>query len=245
MENKIIYKNVFKKYGHSGIYALNDISLEIDKGEFITIIGTSGSGKTTLIKTLNKLLTIDDGEISIFGQNINDMDSVILRRKIGYVIQEIGLFPHMTVEKNISVVPKLLKWNKEDIKKRVDFLLNMIGLNPDIYLKKYPKELSGGQRQRIGLARALAAEPEIMILDEPFGALDAITRKELQDELIKIHAGDTKTYLFVTHDIREAFKLGDRIIVMDKGKIVLIGTEEELKTNENSFVKNLLKAGAE
>lgn len=239
----IEFKNVSKIFQSSGCYAVDHVSLTIDEGEFVTILGSSGCGKTTLLKLVNRLYEPDEGEIFLFGEKIADKDPVKLRRGIGYVIQQIGLFPHMTIQENISVVPKLLKWNKEKIDSRVDELLMLVGLKPDQYKDRYPSQLSGGQQQRVGLARALAIEPEIMLLDEPFGALDAITRTGLQEELFRLHQELGKTYLFVTHDINEAFKLGTRVIIMNEGKILQFGTPSEIVRNpKEAFVEKLIRS---
>lgn len=242
----IEFQNVSKIFKCSGCHAVNHVSLTIEEGEFITILGSSGCGKTTLLKLVNRLYEPDEGAIYLFGEKIADKDPVKLRRGIGYVIQQIGLFPHMTIQENISVVPKLLKWEKEKTQKRVEELLTLVGLDPDQYKSRYPSQLSGGQQQRVGLARALAVEPEIMLLDEPFGALDAITRAGLQEELLRLHHGLKKTFLFVTHDINEAFKLGTRVIIMNEGKIVQFGTPAEIVQNPaDPFVERLICSARE
>lgn len=247
MENAAIeFLNVSKKFKGAAGYAVKDLSFTIAAGEFVTILGSSGCGKTTLLKMVNRLYEPDEGEIRLFGKKIADEDSVDLRRKIGYVIQQIGLFPHMTVKENVATVPRLMKWEKEDIESRVEELLIMVGLNPQEYGKRYPSQLSGGQQQRVGLARALAANPEIMLLDEPFGALDAITRTALQEELLRLHREMNKTFLLVTHDINEAFKLGNRVIVMNEGKIRQFGTPKEIVQNpEDPFVETLIRSARE
>lgn len=233
-------KDVYKKYENSSYPALDHINLTINDGELITVLGTSGCGKTTLIKAINKLHDIDSGEIIIDHKNINDVDGVALRRTIGYVIQQVGLFPHMTIAENIATIPELLKWEKDRINKRVDELLEMIDL-PKEYKNRYPRELSGGQQQRVGLVRALAADPHIVLLDEPFGAIDAITREHLQDELIRIHKNGNKIFIFVTHDLNEAFKLGDKVIIMDKGRVEQFDTPDHIKAHPATpFVKKLL-----
>ncbi|MFT8316135.1 MAG: ABC transporter ATP-binding protein [Clostridium sp.] len=219
MTTAIEFIKVSKKFNNSKEYSVSEVSLSIEKGSFITILGTSGSGKTTLLKMINRIYEATSGEILFFGENIKNLNVEIHRRKIGYVIQQIGLFPHMTVEQNIATVPKILHWNKDKIAQRVEYLLKLVGLLPNDFKKRYPRQLSGGQQQRVGLARAMAADPEIMLMDEPFGAIDAITRQNLQDELISIQKKLNKTIVFVTHDVNEAFKLGDKVIVMNKGKI--------------------------
>lgn len=242
MSNSAIsFKNVKKTYEKETI--IENLSFEIEAGEFITILGSSGSGKTTTMKMVNRLVQPDSGVIEINGQNIEQTNLIELRRNIGYVVQQIGLFPHLTVEKNIATVPELLGWNKTKTQDRIKELMNQVKLPYEEYSKRYPKQLSGGQQQRIGVARALAANPQIMLLDEPFGAVDAITRKELQKQIKGIHQELTgKTFLFVTHDINEAFLLGDKVIIMDKGKISQYDTPQNIiKNPETQFVKNLLE----
>jgi osmoprotectant transport system ATP-binding protein len=234
---------VSKKFKHAKNYAVHDVSLTIEEGEFITILGSSGSGKTTLLKMINRLYEPDKGVIQLFGEAIADVDPVILRRRIGYVIQQIGLFPHMTIAENIAAVPKLVKWNQKDIHERVDELLNLVGLDPANFKSRYPSQLSGGQQQRIGLARALAIDPKIMLLDEPLGAVDAITRLNLQDELLRIHGGLRRTFLLVTHDINEAFKLGSKVVIMDKGKVCQFDTPRNIIANPaDEFVSSLINS---
>lgn len=241
----IQFAHVSKVYGNKTV--VNDIELTIKNGEFITILGTSGSGKTTMLKMINKLIEPTSGKILFAGQDIEQMDSVSLRRQIGYVVQEIGLFPHMTVAENIATVPKLLGWDKDRIENRVDELLDLVQLPRDDYGKRYPSELSGGQQQRIGVARALAADPDVMLFDEPFGAIDAITRHDLQEELKMIHQTlNQKTFVFITHDIYEAFKLGTRVVIMDNGKICQFDTPENIiKQPGNEFVKKLITTAQE
>jgi osmoprotectant transport system ATP-binding protein len=242
----IEFSNVCKKYNPSGNYVVDHVNLSIKEGEFITILGSSGSGKTTLLKMINRLYEPNEGTITLFGEDIATVDPVKVRRRIGYVIQQVGLFPHMTIAQNIATVPKLLKWNKYEIDTRVDELLSLVGLEPQEFKKRYPSQLSGGQQQRIGLARALATDPKIMLLDEPFGAIDAITRMNLQDELLRIHGGLKKTFLFVTHDINEAFKLGNRVIIMDKGRICQFDTPTNIaKKPADDFVSSLIASSRE
>lgn len=242
----IEFQNVSKKFKGVGYYAVNQVSLTVEEGEFVTILGSSGCGKTTLLKMVNRLYEPDEGSIFLFGENIADADPVNLRRGIGYVIQQVGLFPHMTIEENVAAVPRLLKWEKEKTDHRVDELLTLVGLEPGEYRRRYPSQLSGGQQQRVGLARAMAAEPKIMLLDEPFGALDAITRIGLQDELLRLHQEMHKTFLFVTHDINEALKLGSRVIIMNKGCILQYGTPEEIvRRPADPFVEMLIRSARE
>jgi osmoprotectant transport system ATP-binding protein len=192
---------------------------------------------------INRLYDPQKGSIEFFGEDISNTDPVEFRRKIGYVIQQVGLFPHMTIAGNIATVPKILKWPKEKIDARVDELLKLVGLEPSEFKNRYPAQLSGGQQQRVGLARALAANPDVMLLDEPFGAIDAINRINLQDELLKIYNASKKTYLFVTHDINEAFKLGNRVLIMDKGKIQQFDTPKNIVASPaNDFVRSLINS---
>ena len=236
----IQFEHVSKVYGDKTV--VNDINLTIENGEFITILGTSGSGKTTMLKMINKLIEPTSGTIFFAGQDIEQMDSVSLRRQIGYVVQQIGLFPHMTVAENIATVPKLLGWDKERIENRVGELLDLVQLPAVDYGERYPSELSGGQQQRIGVARALAADPDVMLFDEPFGAIDAITRNDLQEELQAIH----QKFVFITHDIYEAFKLGTRVVIMDNGTICQFDTPENIIKNPgNEFVQRLITTAQE
>ncbi len=246
MANAVEFKNVVKQFKGAGYPSLDHINLIIEEGELVTILGTSGCGKTTLIKMINRIYEPTSGEILLFGKNIEEQNITKLRQQIGYVIQQIGLFPHMTIYNNIATVPKILKWDKEKIHKRVIELLQLVNLDPDEFKDRYPSQLSGGQQQRIGLIRALAADPDIMLLDEPFGAIDAINRVKLQNELIKIHEQSKKTFIFVTHDINEAFKLGTKVLIMDQGKIVQYDTPEAIQINPaNDFVRELIESGNE
>lgn len=235
----IRFENVEKSY-ESGKKIIDNLNFTINSGDFVTLIGKSGSGKTTMLKLINRLITTNKGKIFIKDKEINEWDIIELRRSIGYVIQQIGLLPHMNIEDNIGYVLNIKKESKENIKKRAEELIKLVGLTED-YLKKYPRELSGGQRQRIGVARALAANPDIILMDEPFGAVDEITRRILQEEILKLQGNLKKTIVFVTHDIEEAFKLGSRIVLFDNGKIVQEGTKEEMLLNpKNEFVEDFL-----
>ena len=237
----IEYQHVVKRFKGANYNAVNGVDLCINEGEFITILGSSGSGKTTLLKMTNRLYDPDSGNIILFGENIREVNVVQVRRRIGYAIQQVGLLPHMTIAQNIAIVPKLLKWDKTRIDSRVKELLELVGLEPDEFLKRYPAQLSGGQQQRVGLARALAVDPKIMLLDEPFGAIDAINRLNLQDELKRIHGGLKKTFLFVTHDINEALKLGTRVVVMNEGRVCQFDTPENIVKNPaDGFVESLI-----
>ena len=236
----ITLKNVYKQYD-DGFQALKNINLTCEDGEITVLIGPSGCGKTTTLRLLNRLINPSKGSVLIDDKDISEINPVQLRRSIGYVIQHIGLFPHMTIANNIGVVPKLLKWDKESISKRVDELLDLVGLEPETYRSRYPSELSGGQQQRIGVARALAAEPSIILMDEPFSALDPISREQLQDELVRLQKEIKKSIVFVTHDMDEALKIADKIILMKDGEIVQQGKPEELlRRPANDFVKNFI-----
>jgi osmoprotectant transport system ATP-binding protein len=202
---------------------LADLNLEISRGETLILLGRSGSGKTTTMKLINRLLDPTQGQVRVEGRSTLEWDPIQLRRRVGYVIQEIGLFPHLTVEENIGVVPRLERWATERIQERARALLNMVGLDPDRFAARYPRELSGGQRQRVGVARALAADPPLILLDEPFGALDPITRREIQVEFKDLQARLQKTMVFVTHDVREAFVLANRIGLVKEGKMIFLG----------------------
>jgi len=239
----IEFIKVSKKFPASKQYAVKDISASIEEGSFTTILGTSGSGKTTFLKMINRIHELSSGEILFFGENIKKLPVEKHRQKIGYVIQQVGLFPHMTVEENIATVPNILKWNKKDINLRVDSLLDLMKISSKDYKKRYPRQLSGGQQQRVGIARAMAADPEIMLMDEPFGALDAITRLNLQEEILKIQKKLNKTIIFVTHDVNEAFKLGDKVIIMDKGSVQQFDTPRNILFHPaNEFVKQLVSS---
>ena len=222
----IIYKNVQKSYGDREI--IRDVNFTVEQGEFVVMIGPSGCGKTTTVKMLNRLIEPSGGQILINGTDNREMDLVKLRTSIGYVIQQIGLFPNMTVEENISVVPKIMKWDKERTKKRVRELMDIVNMPYEEYGKKYPKQLSGGQQQRIGVLRALAVNPPIILMDEPFGALDPITREILQSEVKKIQTELNISVLFITHDMHEAMKMADRVIFMDKGRILQEAAPKEM-----------------
>ncbi len=223
--------------------AVNDVSLQVEPGRFVVLLGPSGCGKTTLLKLVNRLYEPTSGRITVDGTDIHALPAPALRRRIGYVIQQSGLFPHMRVSANIAVVPTLLKWDKARIASRVDELLDLVGLSPADYRRRYPAQLSGGEQQRVGLARALAAEPSTLLMDEPFGALDAITRTRLQDELRRIHARFRQTVLFVTHDVEEAVRLADEIVVMREGRVVQFATPIRIVMEPaDPFVANLVGA---
>lgn len=232
----IRFENVTKEYP-DGTRAVNRLNLTVNRGEFVCLIGPSGCGKTTTLKMVNRLVEPTSGRIYVDGRDVMQQDPVKLRRSIGYVIQQIGLFPHMTIAENIALVPRLLGWDAERRRRRVDELLALVDLDPEVYRSRYPRELSGGQQQRVGVLRALAAEPDLILMDEPFGALDPITRESLQDELKKLQARLHKTILFVTHDMDEALKLADRIVLMKDGETVQDGSPEDLlRSPANDFV---------
>lgn len=235
----IRFESVSKAYGDRVV--LDNLNLSIGKGEFMMVIGGSGSGKTTMLKLINGLLAPTSGRVYVDGKDISKMNQTLLRRNIGYVIQGIGLFPHMSVRKNIAYVPNL--WNRHDKARTacaVESLARMMGLEEEI-LDRYPSELSGGQRQRVGIARALAARPEILLMDEPFGAVDEITRKMLQNELARIHHETGVTIFFITHDIKEALRLGTRVLVMNRGRIEQLGVPDEiLQAPQTAFVRELV-----
>ena len=221
------FENVSKVYD-GGFQAVKSVNFDIPAGELLVLIGPSGSGKSTTMKMINRMEPHTSGKITINGKDTNSYNASDLRRNIGYVIQQIGLFPHYTIEKNIAIVPQLKGWNDKRIKARVNELLELVGLDPDIYASRYPKELSGGQQQRIGIARALAADPDVILMDEPFSALDPLTREQLQNELLALHKKLKKTIVFVTHDMDEALKMGDRIAIMKDGKLLQLDTPEKL-----------------
>ncbi|GER67571.1 glycine betaine/carnitine/choline transport ATP-binding protein OpuCA [Weizmannia acidilactici] len=233
------FEHVTKIY-KDGKRAVDDLNLEFESGQFIVFIGPSGCGKTTTMKMINRLIEPTEGAIYINGKNIKETDPVKLRREIGYVIQQIGLFPHMTIQQNISLVPRLLKWPEEKRRERAKELLKLVDM-PEEFLDRYPYELSGGQQQRIGVLRALAADQPLILMDEPFGALDPITRDSLQDELKKLQQRLGKTIVFVTHDMDEAIKLADQIVIMREGKLVQTGTPDEiLREPANEFVETFI-----
>lgn len=237
----IRFENVSKRYNEKDDYIIKNLNLNIKKGEICVFVGPSGCGKSTTLKMINRMIEMTDGEIFIDGENIKSKDSDKLRMNIGYVIQEIGLLPHKTVAQNIAIVPTLFGWNKKNIDIRINELLEKIDLKPDVYRNKYPKELSGGQMQRVGVARAIAANPSIMLMDEPFGAVDPIGRKAIQNEFLSLQKTIKKTICFVTHDIDEAIKMGDRIAVFDNKNIVQIDTPKNILLNPvNDFVKEFV-----
>lgn len=231
-------KNVTKRFGTQ--VAVDNLSMKINTGELCVFVGESGCGKSTTLRMINRLIEAEEGTIEINGKNIYDYDVVELRRSIGYVVQSTGLFPHMNVRENISVVPRLLNWKEDKILERVKELIALVGLDVKAYINKYPSELSGGEAQRIGVARALAADPEIILMDEPFGAVDPLNRANLQNEFLKIQKQLKKTVIFVTHDIDEAMKMGDKIAIMSKGVLESFESPETILMSDNKFVKSFL-----
>lgn len=238
------FEKITKEFVGMGRPALNGIDLTVDSGQFIVLLGPSGCGKTTLVKMVNRLYEPTSGDILIDEQSIyNGMDVINLRRRIGYVIQQTGLFPHMTVAENISIVPNLLKWPEYKTNQRIDELLTMIALDPNEFRDRYPTQMSGGQQQRVGVARALAGDPDLILMDEPFGAIDAITRTSLQDSLLKLQRRLRKTILFVTHDVDEALRMADKIAILHQGVLVQYGTPLQILTQPNDeFVSQLVGA---
>jgi osmoprotectant transport system ATP-binding protein len=237
-------RHVSKRYPNQRDPAIADLSLEIPAGEVCVLVGPSGSGKTTAMRLINRMIPLTSGDILLGGESVLKRDPTKLRREIGYVIQQIGLFPHLTVAENVGTVPKLLGWNRERTDKRVEELLSLIGMDPAEIGPRYPAQLSGGQRQRIGVARALASDPPLMLMDEPFGAIDPITRSRLQDEFLNLQSQVRKTVIFVTHDIDEAIKMGDKIAILRQGgKLAQYGTPEEILTNPaDEFVAEFVGA---
>jgi osmoprotectant transport system ATP-binding protein len=234
------FRSVSKRYGPERT-ALADLSLAIEQGEAVVFVGTSGAGKTTALKLVNRLIDPDEGAVFVAGREVRDVDPVALRRGIGYVIQEAGLFPHMNVLQNVETVPRLLGWPSARCRTRAEALLDLVGLPAEQFGHQYPAELSGGQRQRVGVARALAADPPILLMDEPFGSLDAITRRSLREEFCTLRRRMNKTVLFVTHDSIEALRIGDRIAVLDAGRLRQVGTREEiLQAPADEFVREIM-----
>ncbi len=237
----IVIDDVSKSYDQGRSYAVRNISVTVQPGETLILLGTSGCGKTTILKMINRLVEATDGHIAIDGDDVQSLPPSELRRRIGYVLQDSGLFPHMTVAENIAIGPRLSGWEQERRRERALDLLELVGLEPATFCDRFPDELSGGQKQRVGVARALATDPDYLLMDEPFGALDSITRKKLQDEMLDLKARLKKTIVFVTHDILEAFYIGDRIAVVDEGHIAQIGTPGEIaQAPATGFVSDLV-----
>lgn len=238
-EKTVEFRNVSFSVGETEI--LKNLNLQIFSGEILVLLGESGCGKTTTLKLINRLIEPTSGEVLVEGKSTTDWDAIKLRRNIGYVLQEGGLFPHFTVERNVALVPTLENWDREKTRAKVFELLDLVGLNHENFSDRFPNELSGGQRQRVGVARALAANPDLLLLDEPFGALDAITRTNLQKEFARLVKDLGKTAVFVTHDLHEAFILATRICLMDKGKIALIETPENFRKSDLPLVRDYLE----
>ncbi|MDQ3635014.1 MAG: ATP-binding cassette domain-containing protein [Acidobacteriota bacterium] len=239
-KRKIVeFQNV--NFAAGDIQILKNLNLEIKQGEILVLLGESGCGKTTTLKLINRLIEPTSGKVLVEGKATTDWDAIKLRRRIGYVLQEAGLFPHFTVEKNVALVPDLENWNSGEKQERTFEMLSLVGLEPERFAKRFPSELSGGQRQRVGVARALAANPDLLLLDEPFGALDAITRSHLQKEFASLVKDLGKTAVFVTHDLQEAFALGTRICLMDKGEIALVETPDKFRESNLPLVREYLE----
>jgi len=228
-------------YGVNGIQVLSGLNLRVAHGEILVLLGRSGSGKTTTLKLVNRLVTPTSGQVLVNGKANDQVDVIQLRRGIGYVIQEAGLFPHFTVERNIGLVPKIEGWTEERVRARVQEMLQLVGLTPDL-ASRYPHQLSGGQRQRVGVARALAADPAIVLMDEPFGALDALTRDQLQREFLSLQLRLNKTVVFVTHDLREALRLASRIALMEAGRLVTILSPEDFLRSSDPLAAAYVRA---
>ena len=237
----VTLSNINKYFTSGQVHAIRGLSLDIYDGETLVLLGSSGCGKTTILKMINRIIEPSSGTILINGKNILEQNPIEVRRSIGYVIQEIGLFPHMNIEDNASVVLKLMGRDEEERKRRSNEVLGLVGLDPEKFCSRYPDELSGGQQQRVGVARALAADPSLLLMDEPFSAVDAVTREHLQQELLKLKIRLNKTVVFVTHDIFEAFTLADRIAILHEGRLQQVGTKEEIITSPGTeFVETLL-----
>jgi osmoprotectant transport system ATP-binding protein len=231
-------RDVHKRFA-SGAQALDGVSLAVPEGRTLVLLGTSGSGKTTALKTVNRLVAADAGEVIVLGREVGSWDPIELRRRIGYVIQEAGLLPHQTVGANVSLVPRLLGWTEEGRRERAHELLALVGLAPERFAPLMPAQLSGGERQRVGIARALAADPPLLLMDEPFGALDPLTRRRLQDEFLALQRRLAKTVVLVTHDVGEALRLADAIAVMHAGRVVQAGPPEEIRERpQPGFVRD-------
>ncbi len=245
-EEMIRLEDLTKRYPGEEEPAVDDLTMAVPSGEIVVLVGPSGCGKTTTLKMINRLIEPSSGRIYLDGEDVTDMNPDRLRRRIGYVIQQIGLFPHMTIADNVATVPKMLRWDETRTRERVDELLDLMGLDPGTYRDRYPKELSGGQRQRVGVARALCADPPVMLMDEPFGAVDPITRVRLQNEFLRLQEEIDKTIVFVTHDIDEAVRMGDRIAILRKGgRIAQYDTPETILTAPaDDFVSDFIGKGA-
>ena len=244
METPLLEAVRVSKTYPGNVRALSDVSVSVAEGETLVLVGESGCGKTTLLRLFNRLVEPSEGDLFVRGRAIHEFDPITLRRRTGYVQQEGGLLPHWTVRRNVTLVPELLGTNSGERNDRADGLLNLVGLDASDHASRYPSELSGGQRQRVAFARALAADPDVILLDEPFGALDAITRRQLQGEFLRLKRELKKTFVVVTHDLAEAFRLGDTISVMREGRILQTGSPEALRANPSDpYVRELLETG--
>ncbi|MEX1038722.1 MAG: betaine/proline/choline family ABC transporter ATP-binding protein [Acidimicrobiia bacterium] len=245
-ETLIKLESVSKTYPGTDIPAVKELDLEVLKGEILILVGPSGCGKSTTLRLINRMIEPTGGRIYFEGEDVTDVNPDLLRRRIGYVIQQIGLFPHRTIAENVGTVPNLLGWDKDKTNKRVDELLDTVGMDPSIYRDRYPKELSGGQAQRVGVARAMGADPDVLLMDEPFGAVDPITRDRLQNEFLRLQEELQKTIVFVTHDIDEAIKMGDRIAILQEQSVIAQHDTPEriLAHPANQFVTDFLGSGA-
>ena len=243
---KIQLVGVGKVYPGTEAPAVEDLTLDVREGEILVLVGPSGCGKSTTLRLINRMIEPTSGRIVLDGEDVTDVNPNKLRRRIGYVIQQIGLFPHNTIAQNIGTVPKMLGWDKDKISKRSDELLETVGLDPEVFRDRYPKELSGGQAQRVGVARALSADPDIMLMDEPFGAIDPITRERLQNEFLRLQAELHKTIVFVTHDIDEAIKMGDRIAILGERSVIkqIDSPERILASPADDFVRDFIGSGS-
>ncbi len=248
MSNDVLIRleNITKQYGGTEEPAVNNLTMDVLRGEVLVLVGPSGCGKSTTLRLINRLIEPSSGKIYLDGEDVTDINPSDLRRRIGYVIQQVGLFPHRTIAENIATVPKLLGWDKKRIDERVDELLELVSMDPTTYRERYPKELSGGQAQRVGVARALAADPDVLLMDEPFGAIDPITRDRLQNEFLRLQQDLQKTIVFVTHDIDEAIKMGNKIAILREGsEIAQLDTPEAILAEPaDDFVENFLGSGA-
>jgi len=248
MSNDVLIRleNITKQYGGTEEPAVNNLTMDVLRGEVLVLVGPSGCGKSTTLRLINRLIEPSSGKIYLDGEDVTDINPSNLRRRIGYVIQQVGLFPHRTIAENIATVPKLLGWDKKRIDERIDELLELVSMDPATYRERYPKELSGGQAQRVGVARALAADPDVLLMDEPFGAIDPITRDRLQNEFLRLQQDLQKTIVFVTHDIDEAIKMGNKIAILREGsEIAQLDTPEAILAEPaDDFVENFLGSGA-
>ncbi len=240
MADTVRFENVTCRLGTAEL--VRDLSFSVSEGETLVLLGRSGSGKTTTLKMVNRLISATSGSVQVEGRNVTDWDPIGLRRRIGYVIQEVGLFPHFTIRRNVGLVPSLLNWEISRIDDRYREVMKLVDLDPKNFAERYPSQLSGGQRQRIGVARALAADPPLLLMDEPFGALDPLTRSDLQAEFRSLQQTLRKTVVFVTHDVAEAFLLGDRVGVMESGTLIELGTRDEMMESNHALIRSFRRS---